>query len=167
MSTQPLVDARNQKEETFASKKGEVKLCPMCRNATLPPSMRLHCRWCLGSGFVALCLPCKGTGIVNAIAAWDGKSQHGSTCDTCGGLKFIPSREREYEGWLKENSPEKLEEWIHRNDPPKPAPFAATPSTPVPISSASAPALTITEASSSSSSEKVVLPPLTGAAKSQ
>jgi hypothetical protein len=162
MATSPIVDHRNKPEETFASKKGEVKLCPMCRNATLPPPARLMCRWCLSSGYVAICLPCKGTGIVNAIAAWDGKSTHGSTCDTCGGLKFIPSRESEYEAWLKNNDQKKYEEWMHRNDPPAPNP------TPAPVVATPAPAAP-TQATSASTKEtlEVKLPALTGEAKSQ
>jgi hypothetical protein len=99
MPVEPTIDERNKPEETFASRKGEVKLCPMCRNATLPPSMRLHCKWCMGSGYVAICLPCGGKGIITTLAAWDHKSSHGSTCDTCGGLKFIPSRLSEFEQW--------------------------------------------------------------------
>jgi hypothetical protein len=106
MSTQPMTDPRNPVEESFSSRKGEVKLCLMCRNATLPPSMRLHCKWCMGSGYVAVCLPCKGTGIIRALAAWDDKSMHGSTCDTCGGLKFIPSRLSEFEKWEREHPPQ-------------------------------------------------------------
>ena len=90
-------------EGSFSSKKGEVQKCPMCNNALLPPPSRLHCRWCLSSGYVALCLVCKGTGREVAIAAWDNKSQHGSTCNTCGGLKFIPSRESEFKKWQAEH----------------------------------------------------------------
>ena len=90
-------------DDSFSSKKGEVQKCPMCNNALLPPPSRLHCRWCLSSGYVALCLVCKGTGREVAIAAWDGKSQHGSTCNTCGGLKFIPSRLSEFEKWQQDH----------------------------------------------------------------
>ena len=92
-------------DDSFSSKKGEVQKCPMCNNALLPPPSRLHCRWCLSSGYVALCLVCKGTGREVAIAAWDGKSQHGSTCNTCGGLKFIPSRLSEFEKWQQDHPP--------------------------------------------------------------
>src|SRR5208282_3207736 len=84
-------------EPTLASQKGEIKKCHACNNANLPLPKRTLCRFCLTNGYVARCLPCKGTGMVTAIAAWDGKSKHGSTCNTCGGLACIPARLAEFE----------------------------------------------------------------------
>jgi hypothetical protein len=83
-------------DESMASRKGEVTLCHACNNAKLPPPKRLHCRFCLSNGYIAKCLPCQGSGIVVATAVWDGKSKHGSTCLTCGGLGCIPARESEF-----------------------------------------------------------------------
>ena len=112
MATLPVSQAQvgQAGEESFASKKGEVQKCPMCNNALLPPPARLHCKWCLSSGYVALCLVCRGTGREVAIAAWDNKSQHGSTCNTCGGLKFIPSRESEFLKWQADHPSEIIKE---------------------------------------------------------
>ena len=84
-------------EPTLASQKGEIRKCHACNNANLPLPKRVQCRFCLTNGYVATCLPCKGTGMVTAIAVWDGKSQHGSTCNTCGGLACLPARLSEFE----------------------------------------------------------------------
>lgn len=106
MGTQPMVQGGIVNE--FAKNKGEIRKCPMCSNATLIAPMRLFCKWCQGSGYVADCLRCKASGREVSVAPWDGKSEHGSTCNVCGGLKFIPSRVSEFERWLGANDPERL-----------------------------------------------------------
>jgi hypothetical protein len=87
--------------DQMSGKKGLVTKCHACKNADLPAPKRVYCRFCLTNGYVAACLPCNGTGIVNALAAWDGKSKHGSTCLTCGGMKCIPARVEEFEAQAK------------------------------------------------------------------
>jgi len=84
-------------EPTLASLKGVITKCHACKNADLPLPKRTRCKFCLTNGYVAQCLPCNGTGTTVAVAVWDGKSKHGSTCNTCGGLGCIPARLSEFE----------------------------------------------------------------------
>lgn len=84
-------------EPTMTSLKGEIRKCHACKNTDLPAPKRIFCRFCLTNGYVAHCLPCNGTGSVTSVAAWDGKSKHGSTCLSCGGVGCIPARLKEFE----------------------------------------------------------------------
>lgn len=83
----------NDHDTDFAKAKGPVQACRMCKNAGKPLPFRLYCKFCLTSGYVHLCLPCAGSGIVGAQDAWGGKSVHKSTCNACGGTGMIPARE--------------------------------------------------------------------------
>ena len=50
----------------------------------------------MSRGYVAVCLNCDGTGLHTAKSVWDGKSDHTSTCNLCGGRGLFPASEREY-----------------------------------------------------------------------
>jgi hypothetical protein len=82
----------NTNEAEFAKLKGSATACRMCKAAQLPAPLRQWCKFCLGSGYVALCLPCNGSGKIGAEDVWGGKSVHRSTCNTCGGVGLIPAR---------------------------------------------------------------------------
>ena len=97
MATTHTISQPDSDSPSLSNLKGEIKKCHACNNAALPPPKRIYCRYCLANGYSAKCLPCNGTGSVHAIAAWDGKSKHGSTCLTCGGLGVIPARKSEFE----------------------------------------------------------------------
>lgn len=86
---------------SITEQKGEITPCKMCKNSSLHPTKRLHCKWCLTHGYTAKCLTCDGTGRETAGAVWDGgKSKHSSTCNTCGGVGTIPARLGEYAAWV-------------------------------------------------------------------
>ncbi len=102
-STQP-----EPSPSSMTGKKGRVSKCHACKNADLPLPKHIFCKFCLGNGYVAACLPCGGTGIVNALAAWDGKSKHGSTCLTCGGVKCIPARKEEWDAQEAQSAKESV-----------------------------------------------------------
>ena len=78
----------------LADYKGDIRVCPFCK-----PLDRLSgraCNQCMSRGYVAVCLNCDGTGLHTAKSVWDGKSDHTSTCNLCGGRGLFPASEREY-----------------------------------------------------------------------
>jgi hypothetical protein len=87
--------AINDNYVNVARYRGPIRPCEFCRNATLPLALRAHCKFCLTNGYVAQCLKCDGTGTIKGIAPWDNSSEHGSTCDICGGTGVLPAREPE------------------------------------------------------------------------
>lgn len=82
----------NDNHIDVARYRGEVRPCEFCKNSTLPPELRVHCKFCLTNGYVAQCLKCDGSGSIKAIAPWDNSSEHHSTCDICGGSGVLPAR---------------------------------------------------------------------------
>lgn len=117
----------NSNDVDISSLKGPITACRMCKAAQLPPPLRQWCKFCLGSGYVALCLPCAGSGKVGAEDVWGGKSIHRSTCNTCGGVGLIPSRapatpiEEEGAAIMPEGAPDGMQvtETITGHIPPK------------------------------------------------
>jgi hypothetical protein len=74
--------------------KGDIRICPFCK-----PLDRLGgraCNQCMSRGYVAVCLNCDGTGLHTAKSVWDGKSDHTSTCNLCGGKGLFPASETDY-----------------------------------------------------------------------
>lgn len=74
-----------------AQYRGEITVCRMCKNSSLPSALRTFCKWCQSRGYVAACLRCSGTGLIGGGDVWGGKSDYRSTCPTCGGLKMLPA----------------------------------------------------------------------------
>ena len=89
-------------DDSIQSRKGVIVKCHACKNADLPLPKRVSCKFCLTNGYVAKCLPCHGSGTTVSVAAWDGVSKHGSTCNSCGGLGTIPARESEFRAQNRE-----------------------------------------------------------------
>src|ERR1035437_5398030 len=74
--------------------KGDIRICPFCK-----PLDRLSgrsCPFCMSRGYVAACLNCDGTGLCTAKSIWDGKSDHSSTCNMCGGKGLFPATEKAF-----------------------------------------------------------------------
>lgn len=119
--------AFNSNDTDLSKLKGPATRCRMCKNADLPLPLRTHCKFCLTSGWVAICLPCNGSGKIGAEDVWGGKSIHRSTCNTCGGVGLIPSRapatpiEEEGAAIMPEGAPDGMQvmETITGHIPPK------------------------------------------------
>lgn len=86
----------NENHVDVARYRGPVRKCEFCKNADLPLPLRTPCKFCLTRGYVAQCLNCDGTGSKVLPAVWDGGvSEHGATCEICGGIGVLPAMKPE------------------------------------------------------------------------
>ena len=96
----------NENHVDVARYRGSVRKCEFCKNADLPLPLRTPCKFCLTRGYVAQCLNCDGKGTKVLPAVWDnGASEHGSTCDICGGIGVLPATESEFHPVEKGSKP--------------------------------------------------------------
>jgi len=82
--------------------KGDISRCRYC--TADERMLGRACTRCMGQGYLATCLNCRGTGKFTGSSVWDGgRSSHTSTCNICGGQGTFPAREQEYINWVASN----------------------------------------------------------------